>query len=67
MTCRNGARCEAGQCVCPTECPSPNGLFADEEDEEICGTDLNTVRPVIFVCVKKVPIKGTKRPCILIV
>ncbi|XP_043244831.1 agrin-like, partial [Amphibalanus amphitrite] len=31
VVCKFGARCEAGRCVCPTDCPSA--------DDPVCGTD----------------------------
>ncbi len=34
VKCQHGARCEAGQCVCPTECPPAFG-----ESSAVCGTD----------------------------
>lgn len=33
VRCEHGARCENGQCVCPTACPHPNPR------EKVCGSD----------------------------
>jgi len=35
MTCRHGARCEHGRCVCPQHCPRESG-------EAICASDGRT-------------------------
>jgi len=35
VTCRHGARCEHGRCVCPQHCPPASG-------EEICASDGRT-------------------------
>ncbi|XP_031777264.1 uncharacterized protein LOC100678116 isoform X3 [Nasonia vitripennis] len=35
IKCENGARCEAGNCVCPETCPEPTGDY-------VCGSDTKT-------------------------
>ncbi|XP_014210808.1 agrin-like [Copidosoma floridanum] len=35
VKCENGARCEAGACVCPQVCPEPTG-------DSVCGSDTKT-------------------------
>ncbi|XP_074109510.1 agrin isoform X2 [Cotesia typhae] len=35
VECANGARCSAGECICPESCPEP-------KDEPVCGTDAKT-------------------------
>lgn len=38
VTCRHGARCEHGRCVCPQQCPSKT------PGETVCGSDGQTYR-----------------------
>lgn len=38
MKCKLGARCEAGVCVCPTEC-SPSGT---SPEEPVCASNMET-------------------------
>ncbi|XP_023317624.1 agrin-like isoform X1 [Trichogramma pretiosum] len=35
VACENGARCEAGQCICPLQCPEPTG-------DSVCGSNSKT-------------------------
>ena len=39
VKCKHGARCEAGSCVCPTNCPK-----STHRDENVCGSDNINVR-----------------------
>ncbi|RZF33915.1 hypothetical protein LSTR_LSTR012257 [Laodelphax striatellus] len=38
VSCKLGARCEAGVCVCPTECPDPS----DGTEEPVCASNFHT-------------------------